>query len=233
MTKRRLSRSCQTGIVVLVLADPVDYRADIETTSPGIGRAIVKDTEVGPMPRQRTGQSESRRQKFTSDTETFRIDVGLKLSPGQPGAIDRSRYSAPIAAAKDRRIHNIDSFVVEAFENCARKVLVKIEDQIDWTEYTPGRWRTTEYSNSDVILLDKDLRPGSGYDIAHINMPPVGAQRQALNPFRAPNRPVGPFIGNFWMQQRVSRNAFLNLRISPESRGIAAGKRIGDQWEVL
>ena len=184
------------------------------------------------MPRQRTGQSESRRQERTIDTDAFRIGGGLKLSPGQPCAIDRGRYSAPIAAAKDRGIQNIDSFVVEAFENCSRKVLVKIEDQIDWTEYTPRRRRTTEHQ-SRIILLDKELRAGSGYDIAHINMPPVSAQCQALKPFRAPNRSVGPFIGNFWMQVGVSRNAFLNLRISPESRGIGDGKRIPHDWEVL
>src|SRR5438477_3526018 len=58
-------------------------------------------------------------------------------------------------------------------------------------------------------------------------MPPIRAQCQALDPFRAPNRSIGPFIRHFRMQIRVSYNSFFNLRLS------LRGKRIRYDWEVL
>ena len=45
-------------------------------------------------------------------------------------------------------------------------------------------------------------------------MPPIGAYGQALEPFRAVNRSVGPFIGNFRLQVRISELTLLYLHIS-------------------
>ena len=42
-------------------------------------------------------------------------------------------------------------------------------------------------------------------------MPPIGAYRQALEPFRAVNRSVGPFISDFRSQVRISDLALLDL----------------------
>src|SRR5205809_4600944 len=58
-------------------------------------------------------------------------------------------------------------------------------------------------------------------------MPPIRAQCQALDPFRAVNRSIGPFVGHFRMQIGISYDAFLNLRLG------LTGKRIRYDWEVL
>src|SRR5256886_1246346 len=50
-----LCRSCQTDIVVLVLTGPVDDRANINSSQPRVGRAIVEQTEIGSIPWDRTG----------------------------------------------------------------------------------------------------------------------------------------------------------------------------------
>jgi hypothetical protein len=47
---------CQTDIVIFVLAGVVDYRADIQTLHPRVSRAVVEQTEIGPIPWQRAGQ---------------------------------------------------------------------------------------------------------------------------------------------------------------------------------
>ena len=109
-------------IVVLVLTNPVDYRANIETLHPRVSRAVVEQTEIGPIPWQRTGQGESRRRKFPRDTKSFGVRGNLKLGPGEPCAVDGECQSAIIAVTKNRRVQNINCFVVETFENCARKV---------------------------------------------------------------------------------------------------------------
>ena len=61
-------------------------------------------------------------QKFPSDADPFCTGCSLKLSPREPGAVDRGRQPSPIAAAEDRRIQNVDRFVVETFEDRAGKV---------------------------------------------------------------------------------------------------------------
>src|SRR4029453_16540211 len=51
----------------------------------------------------------------------MRLGVRLQPAPWEPGAVDGGRYPSPIAASEDRRIQNIDRFVVETFEDRARK----------------------------------------------------------------------------------------------------------------
>jgi hypothetical protein len=58
----------------------MDYCADIKTSQPRVGRPVVEQTEIGPIPRQRAGQGESRRDKLARDTEPFCIRQDLKLS---------------------------------------------------------------------------------------------------------------------------------------------------------
>src|SRR5206468_11619854 len=58
-------------------------------------------------------------------------------------------------------------------------------------------------------------------------MPPIGAYRQALEPFRAVNEAVGPFIGDFRLQVRISDLALLDLHVG-EVR-----KWIGNRREAL
>src|SRR4029077_14374222 len=86
-----LRRSCQIYVVVFKLAGPVDYGTNVQTTSPSISRAVVEEAEVGPAPRQRIGQSERRGLELAGYAKSFRGRGRLKLSPGQPGAVDRRR----------------------------------------------------------------------------------------------------------------------------------------------
>src|SRR4029450_7764322 len=97
--------------------------------------------------------------------------------------------------AKDRRLQNIDCFVVETFKNRTRKVFVGINDQDDWSRFTRNYRRTTD-NQIGVIKINSELRAEEGRDRSHINMPPIRAERQALEPFRAVNDPVRPFIGH-------------------------------------
>ena len=66
---------------------------------------------------------------FARDPEPFGIRQNLKLSTGEPGAVERGRQSAKIAVAKYRRVENIDRFVVETFKNRAGKIFVRINDE--------------------------------------------------------------------------------------------------------
>ena len=74
--------SCQTEIVIFVLAGVVDYCANIQTLHPRIGWAVVEQTEIGAAPWQRAGQGKSRRYDFARDTKPFCIRQDLKLSSG-------------------------------------------------------------------------------------------------------------------------------------------------------
>src|SRR4249919_3139194 len=58
-------------------------------------------------------------------------------------------------------------------------------------------------------------------------MPPVGADRQALDPFRAVNSSIGPFIRHFWMQSRVTQYSLLDLWLG------LSRKRISHDREAL
>src|SRR5213080_3203128 len=173
----------------------MDYPANIQTLHPCISWAVVEQTEISSIPRQRTGQGESRRYDFARDTEPFCIRQNLKLGPGEPRAVERCRQSAEIPVAKDRRVQNIDCFVVETFKNRACEVFVGINDQNDWSLFTRTLRRTTD-NQIGVIKVNSELRAKEGRDRSHINMPPIRSERQALDPFRAVNNPVRPFIGH-------------------------------------
>ena len=99
---------------------------------------------------------------------------------------------------KNRRVQNIDRFVVETFKDRACKIFVGINDQDDWSQALATidiRRRTTENQTGDIIL-NNELCAEEGCDRSHINMPPIGAQREPLDPFRAVNGAVRPFIGH-------------------------------------
>src|SRR6059058_4591047 len=102
----RLGRSTvissdQILIVIFILTDPVNNCSNIQATQPRVSRAIVEDTEVGPISRQRTGQCERRRQELASDTETLGTGGWLKLSTGQVSAVDCRGQSAEIPLPED------------------------------------------------------------------------------------------------------------------------------------
>ena len=78
------------------------------------------------------------RQEFASDTETFGIGSRLKLGPGQVRAVDCSGQSTPISVTEDRRVQDVDRFVVEAFENRARNIFVRVEHECDWPRLPVG-----------------------------------------------------------------------------------------------
>src|SRR4029453_15516587 len=60
--------------------------------------------------------------------------------------------------------------------------------------------------------------------ITQVDMPPIGAQGQAIEPFRAVNNAVGPFIRGFRFQVRISGNAFFYLILCLRGEGISTGR---------
>src|SRR2546425_3329095 len=67
-----------TEIYTLSLHDALpilDHRANIQALQPCVGRAVVEQTEIGPIPWQRTGEGESRRDKLARDTKPFCIRI--------------------------------------------------------------------------------------------------------------------------------------------------------------
>ena len=68
----------------------MNYCADIKTSQPRVGRAVVEQTEIGPIPRQRAGQGESRRNKLARDSP-----VTVQTNPaGVVFTVDGTTYSS-------------------------------------------------------------------------------------------------------------------------------------------
>src|SRR5206468_9202811 len=101
----------------------------IQATQPCVSRTVIEQAEIGPIPRQRTGQREGRGQELARDTKTLGPRGRLKFSPRQPGAVDCGREPTKVSVAEDCRIQDIDRFVIETFEDCTRNVEVGIVDQ--------------------------------------------------------------------------------------------------------
>src|SRR5205823_11757183 len=80
----KLGRSCQSGIVVIVLANPVNHCAGIETLHPRVRRPVVVQSKIGSIPWECV-QSE----KPTRETKSFPVRLKLKLGPGEPCAVER------------------------------------------------------------------------------------------------------------------------------------------------
>src|SRR4029077_1962329 len=189
-----------------------------ETLQPRVGRAVVVQTEIGPIPWQRTGQGESRRRKLSRDPESFNVGANLEFSPRQPSTVGGECQSAKIPVAKNRRVQNINRFVVETFENCTRKVCVRIDDQRNcapiWLAIRKrwgARWRGRPKYQAGKIGFNNELRAQGRDERSQINVPPIRAQRKPLEPLWAVNDPVRPFIGYFWLYHRISANPFFDL----------------------
>ena len=52
-------------------------------------------------------------------------------------------------------------------------------------------------------MIDDELPTGHSGKRSEVNMPEIGAQREAFDPFRSVNRSVGPFIGDLRIEERV------------------------------
>src|SRR5262249_28703997 len=109
--------------------------------------------------------------------------------------INRCRQSAEISMAKDRRVQDVDRFVVETFKDRACKIFVRINDQEDRSRSTRNRRGSTENQTGDIILNNELCAEKRCYR-SHIDMPPICAEGKALDPFRTVNCPVGPFISH-------------------------------------
>ena len=84
--------------------------------------------------------------------------------------------------AEDRRIQDIDRFVVETFEDRTRKVLVRVNDRGVTGPGSPvGNASTTDpdrcssESVTRVIVVDNELRAEGRHDVAHVDVPPIRA----------------------------------------------------------
>src|SRR5439155_17629678 len=135
-----LGRSCQSDIVVIVLANPVNHCADIETLHPRVRRPVVVQSEIGSIPWEGVPKD-----KQTRETKSFRVSQSLKLDPGEPGAVDSGCQPPPVSVAKNRRLQNIGRFVVETFQNGASKVEVRIDYQGNWTNHAWNAAGRTKY----------------------------------------------------------------------------------------
>src|SRR5437773_8059963 len=116
-TTERRHTGRQSYIVVIILANPVNHCAGIETLHPRVSRPVVVQTEIGSMPWESVP-----REIQTRETESFQ-----ELDPGEPGAVERESQPAIILVAKNRRLQNIGHFVVETFANGVSKVDVRID----------------------------------------------------------------------------------------------------------
>ena len=76
------------------------------------------------------------------------------------------------------------------------EIFVRIDDQDDWSRLTRNHWRTTENQTGDIIVSDECQSEERCYG-SHIDMPPIRAKGQTLDPFRAINGSVRPFVGHF------------------------------------
>src|SRR2546423_12497106 len=76
-------------------------------------------------------------------------------------------------------------------------------------------------------MIENELSSKNRRNRSHIDMPPVGAYRQALGPFRAVNKSVGPFVSDFRSQVRIADLALLNLHVGLRR------KWIGNRREAL
>ena len=93
-------------------------------------------------------------------------------------------------------------------------------------------------------MVENELRSENRRNRSHVDMPPIGAYRQALEPFRAVNEPVGPFISDFGLQVGISELVLLDLHISwivggwdgssppPLSLGLCGSVTAGKLWTV-
>src|SRR5438552_2743786 len=85
-------------------------------------------------------------------------------------------------------MHEIDRFVVETFENRPSKVLAGIDYERGRTEFTRNCTRSTGYQARKrfaIAVLENELRAEERHDVAHINVPPISANCESLDPFRA------------------------------------------------
>src|SRR5436305_12865418 len=97
----KLGRSCQTGIVVIVLARPVNHCAGIETLHPRVRRPVVIQTKIGSIPWESVPNEIQ-----TRETKSFRVSQSLKLDAGEPGAVDSGSQPSKVPVTKNRRLQN-------------------------------------------------------------------------------------------------------------------------------
>src|SRR6478672_3987073 len=149
------------------------------------------------------------------------IGINLQFKSRHPGPVHRVSELTKIAVTEDRRIQDIDQLVVETFQDRASQVLVWIDDKRDGANKA-RRGRRTGYQRSTAspcsckraFMVENELRSDKRRNRSHVDMPPIGAYRQALEPLRTINGPVGPFVSDFRVQQGISELVFLDLHIS-------------------
>ena len=89
----------------------------------------------------------------------------------------------------------------------------------------PAEARTRDQTRE--LMIENELRSENRRNRSHVDMPPIGAYGQALEPFRAVNQSVGPFVGNFRLQVRIADLALLHLILGE------VGGWIGNPREAL
>ena len=119
---RLQAESDQIDIIILILPGVVDGRASIETSEPGIGRAVIERADKGSIMWQRAGKREKPLTNSPERPNSFANRGRLKLKPREIGAVEGKGKSPKIATTKDGGIQNIDPFVINTFHNSASEI---------------------------------------------------------------------------------------------------------------
>src|SRR6266480_5991993 len=178
----------------MILASVVNRRPSIETTHPGVSRAIPEQTEVSSIPWQRAAKRERGRQKLTRQINRRITGKRREVKLVQVSPVNRKGQPTPIGTTKNRRVHNIDRFVVDSVQLRSREVGGGIGDLGDWAKCTRNCASATHNQVGDVII-DNELRAEIRRNRPKGNIPVIDAQRKPFDPLRTVNYSGTPFIG--------------------------------------
>src|SRR4029077_8890001 len=161
--------------VVIILASPVDRGTDIQAIHPTIMWAMPEQTAKGSVTRQRTGQSKARRDKLTINAKPLLIWINLQFKSRHPGAVHRVGELTKIAMSENARIQDINTFVVETFQDRATQVCVWIDNERDGPNKARRGRRTGYQPRKRAFMIENELRSEKRRNRSHVDMPPIGA----------------------------------------------------------
>ncbi len=119
----------------MILACVVHRRTGIDATEPSVSRTIPEQTEIGSIPRQRAGYRERGRQELARQINRRGAGINHQVKGVQVGPVDRKGQPAPIRTAKDRRVQNIDQFIVDSVQVHASNIESGIDNERDWAKF--------------------------------------------------------------------------------------------------
>src|SRR4029450_549994 len=119
----------------MILAGVVHRRTGIEATEPRVSWTIPEQTEIGSIPWQRASYRERGRQKLARQINSRGAGTNHQVKLVQVGPVDRKGQAAPIGTAKNRRVQNIDQFVIDSIQVHAGDIESGIDNERDWAKF--------------------------------------------------------------------------------------------------